>query len=149
MSATKLIIAAALMFVGMSSFARQEKQEPAKPLAADPQVKQEDTVKKLQKERLDVLKQRLAIAQKLFSSAAGPIIDVRFWEEQVALAEAEMNGRPADLREIYARIIASIRAREKLASETNSIGTFTLTEQLEMKAVRLSFEIRLAQLPSE
>ena len=74
------------------------------PSLARPSTTDEDrSLKELQKERVDVITERVAMARKAAKAGAGFADEVRFWEERLAIATAEMEGKSADLRKIYER----------------------------------------------
>jgi hypothetical protein len=115
---------------------------PGRPQAADP----ERSLKDLQKERVEVITERVAIAKKAAKAGAGIADEVRFWEEQLAVATAEMEGKTADLRKLYERRLAAIRAAEQAAEKLNKAGSGSRAEVLDARVVRLEVEITLARL---
>jgi hypothetical protein len=112
-----------------------------------PQKVEAQKIKEMQTERLEVLKQRLAIAQKL--SESGGANDLTFWLEQVALAEAEIKDGVAAIRAIYERQYADTMVKEKQTEQSYKAGASTLAELLEIRAARIALAIKLAQLPAK
>ena len=104
------------------------------------------SVKNLQKERVEVLTERVMLARKLVAKAAVTKDEVAFWEERLAVATAEMEGRTADLRRIYERRLAALRAAEQAAEKLYKNQTGSYAEVLEVREARLEVEIALARL---
>jgi hypothetical protein len=113
-----------------------------KPSAPDP----DRSLKDLQKERVEVITERVAIARKAAKAGAGFADEVRFWEERLAIATAEMEGKTADLRKIYERRLEAIRVAEQAAEKLHKAGSGSFAEVLEARDVRLETEIALARL---
>jgi hypothetical protein len=104
------------------------------------------SVKDLQKERVEVLTERVALARKLAAKAAAVKDEVKFWEERLAVASAELEGRTADLRRIYEGRLAALREAEKTAEKLYKIQSGSYAEVLEVREARLEVEIALARL---
>jgi hypothetical protein len=115
---------------------------PGRPPAADPAR----SLKDLQKERVDVITERVALARKAARAGAGFTDEVRFWEERLAVATAEMEGKTAELRKLYERRLEAIRVAEQAAEKVYKAGSGSLAEVLEARYFRLETEIALAQL---
>ena len=104
------------------------------------------SVKDLQKERVKVLTERVAQVRELAAKAAAEKDEVKFWEERLAIASAELEGRTADLRAIYERRLAALREIEKKAEKLHQARAGSYAEVLEVRDARLETEIALARL---
>ena len=104
------------------------------------------SVKELQKERVQVLTERVKQARDLAAKAAVEKDELRFWEERLAIASAELDGRTADLRAIYERRLAALREIEKRAEKLYKARAGSYAEVLEVREARLETEIALARL---
>jgi hypothetical protein len=104
------------------------------------------SIKDLQKERVQVLTERVMLVRKLAAKAAAVKDEVAFWEERLAVATAELEGRTADLRRIYERRIAALREAEKVAEKLYKVQSGSFAEVLEVREARLEVEIALARL---
>ena len=117
---------------------------PGRPSAAEPEPAR--TVKELQKERVEVITERLAQARKAAKAGAGLVNEVQFWEERLAVAKAELEGKADDLRKLYEQRLAAIREAEKAAEKALKAGAGSRGEVLEWRDARLETEIALARL---
>ena len=115
-----------------------------RPPAADPEPAR--TVKELQKERVDVITERVAQARKAAKAGAALANEVQFWEERLAVATAELEGKVDDLRKLYERRLAALREGEKAAERTLKAGAGSRGEVLEWRDARLEAEIALVRL---
>jgi hypothetical protein len=104
------------------------------------------SVKDLRAERVKVLTERAGIARKLAAKAAVEKEELKFWEERLAVASAELEGRTADLRKLYERRIAALRAAEEAAEKLYQKQAGSYAEVLEVRDARLEVEIALARL---
>jgi hypothetical protein len=115
---------------------------PGRPAVADP----DRSVKELQKERVEVITERVALIRKAAKAGAGFVDEVRFWEERLAVATAEMEGKTAELRKLYERRLEAVRGAERAAEKQYKAGIGSLAEVLEYRDARLETEIALARL---
>ena len=86
------------------------------------------------------------MARKAAKAGVGFADEVRFWEERLAIATAEMEGKSADLRKIYERRLEAIRAMEQASEKLHKSGSGSFAEVLEARDIRLETEITLARL---
>jgi RNA polymerase sigma factor (sigma-70 family) len=148
-------LASALLFAGVTAVVvvGQEKPtpRPAAPAAAPtrPADAPADHLKKLQQERLDVLKERLGLTRRLAERKAVPAAEVKSLEEKVALAEAELEGRTADVRAAYERWLAAAQERENMVAQQVQQQRAPMAELLEAREARLDAQIALARLPAK
>ena len=117
---------------------------PGRPPAADPEPAR--AVKELQKERVEVITERVTQARKAAKAGAGVVDELRFWEERLAIATAELEGKADDLRKLYERRLAALREGEKAAERTFKAGAGSRAVVLEWRDARLEVEIALARL---
>ena len=115
-------------------------------LARTSTADEDRSLKDLQKERVDVITERVTMAKKAAKAGVGFADEVRFWEERLAIATAEMEGKSADLRKIYERRLEAIRAMEQAAEKVHKAGSGSFAEVLEARDIRLETEIALARL---
>lgn len=113
----------------------------ARPSTAD----EDRSLKDLQKELVDVIEERVAMAKKAAKAGAGFADEVRYWEERLAIATAEMDGESAVLRKIYERRLEAIRVAEQAAEKLHKAGSGSFAEVLEVRCIRLETEITLAR----
>jgi len=104
------------------------------------------SLKELQKARVDILTERVAMAKKAAKAGAGFTDEIRFWEERLAIASAEMDGKTAELRRIYERRLEAIKAAEQAAEKLHKVGSGSFAEVLEARYFRVETEIALARL---
>lgn len=103
------------------------------------------SVKDLQKERVAVLAERLAMAQKAARLGAGLLGEADYWEFRLAVAKAELDGKTDELRRLYELRLAAIKAAEAAAEKAHKAGAGSVAEILEVRDVRLEVEIALAR----
>jgi len=107
------------------------------------------SVKELQKERVAVLAERLAMAQKAAKLGAGVLGEADYWEYRLAVATAELDGKTDELRKLYELRLAAIKAAEAAAEKVHKAGAGSVAEILEVREARLEVEIALARLKKD
>jgi hypothetical protein len=115
---------------------------PGRPRSGDP----DRSLKDLQKERVEVIKERFALAQKAAKTGGGVKDELLFWEERLAIATAEVEGKTDALRKLYERRLEAMRAAEQGAEKQHKAGAGSFAEVLEYRDARLEIEIALARL---
>jgi hypothetical protein len=116
---------------------------------ADDPAPANKSVKDLQKERVAVLAERLAMAQKAAKLGAGVLGEADYWEYRLAVAKAELDGKTDELRKLYELRLAAIKAAEAAAEKAHKAGAGSVAEILEAREARLEVEIALARLKKD
>lgn len=107
------------------------------------------SLKELQKARVAVLAERLAMAQKAAQLGVALPGEVDFWEYRLALARVEIGEQGEQLRKLLERRLAGIRAGEAAAEKGVNLGVGSAAEVLKYRAARLEVEVALARLKNE
>ena len=79
-------------------------------------------------------------------AGAGLADEVKFWGYRLAVAKAELEGKPEELRKLYDARLNVLRAAEEAAERLHKAGAGSLAEILEIRELRLEVEIALARL---
>jgi hypothetical protein len=116
-------------------------------VAAEPRTERIDDssakIKELQKERIEALKQLVAISAKLYQSARASYDEAL--DAQVLLLKAELDAaeKPSDRVALYKDFVEMMKGYEKMAAAQKQAGRGTDAAVLKFKAKRLEAEIQL------
>jgi len=112
---------------------------------AHPALGNDGAVRKLQEERLGVLREVARHARALYEAGSTTLTTVDAAERELWAAELELTDVPAKRVEILGRALGAARTMEEYAQKRHETGTGNGLEARQAKAARLQVEIELAK----